>query len=85
MLRRSGAFAICAALALAAAPATSETNGEAYARFVLASYDQDKDGSISRREFGQTGKANFNDIDANLDGVASAEEIAAWYVRYLRK
>ncbi len=84
--RPSRLLAAAAAVILSAAvapPAQAQTPGLAYAEFVIASYDADGDGQISRLEFSATGRANFDEIDRNFDGVASAEEIAAWYVRYI--
>lgn len=66
-----------------AAAIAARAPGAAYAEFVLASYDVNGDQTISRAEFSATGRANFDEIDDNLDGVASAEEIAAWYMRYI--
>ena len=89
----SSGFVISAAAALlltvgsaaADTPAQTYEPGQAYAKFVLASYDSDGDGAITQHEFDKTGKANFNDIDRDANGIASIKEIAAWYIRYLRK
>lgn len=70
-------------LAITAQLAAAQAPGAAYAEFVMASYDVDGDGEISRLEFSATGRGNFDAIDQNLDGVASAEEIAAWYMNYI--
>lgn len=76
-------IAFAAALALSAPTVSAqEETGLPYADFLIAAYDENGDGVLSPRELGATGQANFEEIDIDGDGVASRDELAAWYLLY---